>query len=268
MHPHGIIEKVLCPPASTFTITPAGLRKAGLLWFRWQGVGRQQDGGCGGAGRRAPRQDEPGSARSIFSGCDFNCSYQEILRTSPTERGVEIEIRRSRWEILKMLHNMKLWQRANVLHLSLVHYSNDFDATVKCMLTFFLEGRQKLVHGKKMQALLAAARAAGLRSKLYKKDLQQVLQVEEHLWMLALQEEHRFLADADALYDRLMIRGQKEMARLGCPDWKKWVPAVSRVLPWIASAVHCVGLELERPATLMRAFAQYSVVRQCDRGMF
>ena len=110
-----------------------------------------------------------------------------------------------------------------------------------------------------------------------------------------IQEEHRFLADADALYDRLMIRGyrekvlindtvhdvsfwplsiatpvsgQKEMARLGCPDWKKWVPAVSRVLPWIASAVHCVGLELERPATLMRAFAQYSVVRQCDRGMF
>lgn len=73
-----------------------------------------------------------------------------------------------------------------MLHLSLVHYSNDFDATVKCMLTFFLEacsegaiitdnlksvmfdrmhipqgsppfphpaqGRQKLVHGKKMQA--------------------------------------------------------------------------------------------------------------------
>ena len=57
-------------------------------------------------------RQRPPPQRRIFSNCDFKCSYQELLQNSTLEQGVELEIHRSSWEIIKMLYNMKLWHRA------------------------------------------------------------------------------------------------------------------------------------------------------------
>eukprot|EP00913_Durusdinium_trenchii_P026092 g24477.t1 len=90
-----------------------------------------------------------------------------------------------------MLYNMKLWHRApNTLHLSLVHFSNHFDATVQCMLIFYLEGRALRVPpgSAKMQQLLVAARAAGSTSKKYHMDPEIVQGARQHLQMLMAKE--------------------------------------------------------------------------------
>ncbi|CAK9083269.1 unnamed protein product [Durusdinium trenchii] len=156
-----------------------------------------------------------GAWRRIFSNCDFKCSYQELLQNSTLEQGVELEIHRSSWEIIKMLYNMKLWHRApNTLHLSLVHFSNHFDATVQCMLIFYLEGRALRVPpgSAKMQQLLVAARAAGSTSKKYHMDPEIVQGARQHLQMLMAKEDYRFLRDADLLYDQLMLESQPQRA--------------------------------------------------------
>ena len=162
-----------------------------------------------------------GAWLKIFGACDFKCSFNKLLLNTSMEEGLEIETQRSRWEILKMLHNMKLWQGTNALHLSLVHFANDFDATVQCMLRFYLG--TSLPQGKRMQTVLKAARAAGKGSKSkYTTDPLKVTRAHERLRLLTREREScRFLADADALYERLMMRGRKVMSRLGCPQTQR-----------------------------------------------
>ena len=84
------------------------------------------------------------------------------------EDGLKAEINRSSWDMLKMMYNMKSWKgRTDVLSVSLSHFSNDFDATVRCIVLFLLDGLQprRLLRAKTLQNLLASARKAGHRTK-------------------------------------------------------------------------------------------------------
>ena len=106
--------------------------------------------------------------KNIFSTSNFNCSYEKLLRRSSMEDGVKTEIARSSWDMLKMMYNMKSWKgRRDVLSVSLSHFSNDFDATVRCIVLFLLDGLQpqRVLRAETLQSLLVSAREAGQRAK-------------------------------------------------------------------------------------------------------
>lgn len=136
------------------------------------------------------------------------------------KNGVEIELQRSRWQILKMVYNMKLWQfRSDVLSISLSHFSNNFDATVRCMVSFWLHDLQPLDIGTTLEDILAEAHAPG---NIIYEDRKggNKRKVKAYVKNLARRQEYRFLQEADALYEQMMANSQMISERYGCPDWK------------------------------------------------
>ena len=163
--------------------------------------------------------------KRIFSSSNFNRSYEKVLRSSSMEKGIEIETLRSRWEILKMMYNMKIWQgRSDVLSISLSHFSNDFDATLRCILSFWLDGLKpaRVLRPKALKTLLAQAHVAGKRSKKwYRANPKKVSQATDHIQRLSRQPDYRFIWYADDLYEQLMLQENVLYRRFGCPEWRK-----------------------------------------------
>ncbi|CAE8635812.1 unnamed protein product [Polarella glacialis] len=81
---------------------------------------------------------------SIFSSCGFRCSYGELLRNSSASDGLGYETLRSRFDVLKMMHNARKWQdNPRVLQLSMAQFESDFDGTMLCVARF-LRGNPRL----------------------------------------------------------------------------------------------------------------------------
>eukprot|EP00438_Fugacium_kawagutii_P013136 Skav233640 [mRNA] locus=scaffold2779:320371:321543:+ [translate_table: standard] len=164
--------------------------------------------------------------KSIFSACKFKCSYQALLQQSDLKHGIEAELQRSRWQILKMIFNMKNWQSEDVLTVSLSHFSSDFDATVRCIVSFWLHGLhdlQPLDVETTIEDILAEARLHGnfaldVRKARNNTKAPQVKTVRAYVKKFLRQQEHRFLQEADVQYEQMMMQSQRASSAFGCPD--------------------------------------------------
>lgn len=73
----------------------------------------------------------------IFSSCNYECNYYSLLQAVDETRGIELEALQSRQSLENMVMNMQRWaNNPDVLHLSVDHLAADFDAAMKCMMTF------------------------------------------------------------------------------------------------------------------------------------
>lgn len=73
----------------------------------------------------------------IFSSCEHNCNYFDLLQQLNETQGIKIEALDSRQTIEQSIFNMWRWvNNGDVLHLSMEHLATDFDATMSCILQF------------------------------------------------------------------------------------------------------------------------------------
>jgi len=77
---------------------------------------------------------------TIFELCEFNCSYHDLLQKLDEITGVAVEMVHSREQFMNMIGSLRKWANdPNVLHLSMEHLQEDFNATVDCMFAFLGE---------------------------------------------------------------------------------------------------------------------------------
>ena len=175
--------------------------------------------------------------KEIFIRCNFKCSYHRLLQKSSIEHGIEIEALRSRWDVHKMLYNMKLWQgRNDVLPLSVSHFSHDFDATLRCLLFFWLNRQPTSSFLGPTDPLLTAARTRGKgadqKSKKHRTSSQRIIQAKQHLKMLSQQPDYQFITYADSLFEELMMKGEHLARSFGCPVFTRWNVTVQYILDY------------------------------------
>jgi len=79
--------------------------------------------------------------QDIFGICNYSCTYTELLRQAPSEKGVMIEAWNERGQINRMVNNFFAWSsNARVLHMSLSHLASDYERSMSC-INHFLGGR-------------------------------------------------------------------------------------------------------------------------------
>ncbi|CAE8696429.1 unnamed protein product, partial [Polarella glacialis] len=75
----------------------------------------------------------------IFGRRKFLCSYGELMRNVSVDEGLEIELLRSRWDIMKMVRNVRSWyDNPQILQISLENFVADFEGTLLCIGRFLL----------------------------------------------------------------------------------------------------------------------------------
>ncbi|CAE7291940.1 CysRS, partial [Symbiodinium pilosum] len=145
--------------------------------------------------------------REIFRGCGFHCSYFQRLQNVSMTQGLELESWRARWEILKMMHNMRLWNGTDrVLTVSLQHFRANFDGTVQCIVRFLSQGGPRRLHGRQAEALISELRALGRESRSHGARGAETAAVKEVL-RRDVMDRQPYLQKADRLFDRLMASG-------------------------------------------------------------
>jgi hypothetical protein len=77
------------------------------------------------------------SHAAVFSVCGFNCSFHQLVTESSEELGVVLSAMMLREQISAMRYHLQVWKnKAHVLHLTVEHLSQDFDATMLCLAKF------------------------------------------------------------------------------------------------------------------------------------
>lgn len=74
----------------------------------------------------------------IFETCGGTCGYLQLLRSVDEHVGIAIEAIHSRKTIGVMLGNFVRWRKnPDVLHITMEHFSADYDAAVNCIIRFW-----------------------------------------------------------------------------------------------------------------------------------
>eukprot|EP00933_Yihiella_yeosuensis_P083257 TRINITY_DN9744_c0_g1_i3.p1 TRINITY_DN9744_c0_g1~~TRINITY_DN9744_c0_g1_i3.p1 ORF type:complete len:403 (+),score=58.87 TRINITY_DN9744_c0_g1_i3:2-1210(+) len=172
----------------------------------------------------------------IFKGCGFRCSYHERLTNTTESEGLQLEVLRSRWDVLKMLSNARSWhENPRVLQISLNSFFVDFNATVLCIARFFTQSPppQELDENKVQQLLeeaqefnpLRVSDRCGQRGDCTAEEKDSMFHMSKKedkrrmkMLLRSLEEDwDRFLNPADALIDNVVV-SNAAADTFGCPN--------------------------------------------------